>query len=93
MRSLVEKLSLEKDAVVQWHTQAGHITTNLKVKVDFTLTEFSVMDVMTWNCHVDYSAKGILYKYVLPRIDDPYSHLAGDNGVGEINMCPGIKCR
>ena len=37
MGRLVEKLHLEKYAMKKWHTQAGNIATNLKVKVDFTL--------------------------------------------------------
>ena len=31
---LVEKLYHKKDGVMQWHMQAGNITTNLKVEVD-----------------------------------------------------------
>ena len=51
------KLSLEKDSVMQWHIQAGNITTNIKGKVDFTLPSLSVMNTMTWKCHVYDSAK------------------------------------
>ena len=58
MRRLVEKLRLEKGAVMQWHTQAGNITTNIKVKLYFTLPTLSATNVLTWNCHVDDSAKG-----------------------------------
>ena len=36
MERIVEKLHPEIDAVMQWHTQAGNITTNHKVKLDFT---------------------------------------------------------
>ena len=43
---------------MQWHTQAGNITTNLKVKVDFTLPELSATNAVTWKCHVDNSTKG-----------------------------------
>ena len=43
---------------MQWHTQAGNITTNLKVKIDFTLPALSAMNVVTWRFHVDDSAKG-----------------------------------
>ena len=32
-RRLVQKLCHEIDAVVQWYTQAGNITTNFKVKI------------------------------------------------------------
>ena len=57
MRRLVEKIHSEKDAVIQWYTQAVNITTNLKVQVDFTLPALSENIVVTWNCHVDDSTK------------------------------------
>ena len=44
---------------MQWHTRAGNITTNLKIKVDFALTALSTTNVVTWNCHIDDSAKGM----------------------------------
>ena len=72
MRSIVKKLDPEKDDVMQWQTQAGNITTNFKVKVDFTLHAFSATNVVTWQCHVDDSAKGgyfmILGRYLLTEI-------------------------
>ena len=43
---------------MQWQTQSKNITTNLKVKVDFTLPALSAKNVVTWKCHVDNSAKG-----------------------------------
>ena len=43
---------------MHWHTQAGNITTNLKVGVYFTLPTISATNVLTWKCHVDDSAKG-----------------------------------
>ena len=62
-------MSTEKNAPMQWHTQAGIITTNLKVQVDFTLPKPSMTDITTWKCHVDDSAKGrynmILGRYLL----------------------------
>ena len=58
MGILAEKLNPKKDAQMQWHTQAGNITTNLKVKVDLTLPALSVTDVMMWRCNVDDSDKG-----------------------------------
>ena len=57
MGSLGEKLKLEKYSVIQWRTQVGHITTNLRVKVYFTLPALSATNVVTWKCHVDDSAK------------------------------------
>ena len=32
-------LGPKKGVVMQWYTQAGNIITNIKVKIDFTLTE------------------------------------------------------
>ena len=58
MGRLVEKLHPDKDDVMQWHTQAGNITTNIKVEVDFTLPAFSTTNVVTWTCHVGEYAKG-----------------------------------
>ena len=58
MVKLVKKLGNEKDAVIQWQTQAGKITTNIKFQVDFTLTALSTTNVVTWKCHVDGSASG-----------------------------------
>ena len=51
---------------MQWNTQAGNITTNLKVKVYFTFTALRVKNIVTWKCHVDDSAKGI-YDMILCR--------------------------
>ena len=52
--------------MVQWHTQAGSITANLKVKIYFTLPELSATKVVTWNHHVDDSTNGI-YDMILGR--------------------------
>ena len=57
----MKKLHPEEDAVMQWHTQAGNITTNHEVKVYFTLPALSVTNVMTWKCHLDDSTKGRCY--------------------------------
>ena len=69
MGSLVGKMHPEKYAPMQWHTQAGNVTTNLEVKIDFTLPALSATNVVTWNCHVDESVKGrydmILGQYLL----------------------------
>ena len=51
---------------MQWQTQAGKITTNSKVRIDFTLTEISATEIVMWNCHVDESSKGI-YDMILGR--------------------------
>ena len=36
----------------------GNITNNLKVKIIFTLPDFSVTNILTWNYHMDESNKG-----------------------------------
>ena len=51
---------------MQWHTQAGNISSNLKVYVDFTLPPLSVTNVVTRKCHVYDSAKG-MYGMILGR--------------------------
>ena len=43
-----------------WHAQDGNITTNIKVKADFTLPALIATNVVTWDCHVNDSAK---YRY------------------------------
>ena len=54
---------------MQCQTQAGNITTNIKVDVDFTLPVIRSTDVVTWKCNVDESNKGkcdiILGRYLL----------------------------
>ena len=37
--------------------QAGKITINRKVNIDFTLTGLSATETVKWNCHVDDSTK------------------------------------
>ena len=37
MGRIFEKLYSEKDDVMEWHTQVGNITNNLKVKVGYNL--------------------------------------------------------
>ena len=52
--------------MVQWHAQAGNITTNINVKVDFTLPELSATNVVTWKFYVDDSDK-ISYDMIVTR--------------------------
>ena len=59
---------------MQWHTQAVSIITNIKVKIYFTLPELSAKTFVTWNCHVDDSAKGI-YEIILGSYLFPYLKL------------------
>ena len=58
MGRIFEKLYSEKDDVMEWHTQVGNITNNIKDKVYFALSALSATNVVTWNCHVDESSKG-----------------------------------
>ena len=66
MIRLAEKLRLERYAVMQWQTQDGNITTNFKVKVDFTLTTLIPNNVVIWKYHLDDSARG-RYDIILGR--------------------------
>ena len=66
MKRLSTKLNPKRGDVMQCHTQVGKINTNLKVKIDFTLPEFSTKKIVTWNCHVDDYAKG-RYDMILGR--------------------------
>ena len=52
--------------MAQWQTKACIITTNLNVKINFTLPELRATKTMMWNFHVDDSAKGI-YNMILCR--------------------------
>ena len=51
---------------MQWRTQDGNTTTNLKVKVDSNLTPLSAKNVVKWDCYVDESSKG-RYDMILGR--------------------------
>ena len=58
MGRLVKKIFPDKDTPIQWQTQAGNITTNLKVKFYFTLPALSATNVVMWKYHVDGYTKG-----------------------------------
>ena len=66
MGSIVEKIHTEKYAMIKWHTQAGNITNNIKVRLYFTLLTLSKTFVVTCKCHVDDSTKG-RYDMILGR--------------------------
>ena len=51
---------------MQWHAQASNITTNIKVKIYFTLPKLSATKKLTENCHVNDYAKG-RYDMILGR--------------------------
>ena len=51
---------------MQCHTQAGNITTNLKVKIYFTLPELSATKIWMCICHEDESSK-VRYDMILVR--------------------------
>ena len=69
MGIIITKINPKEDAVIQWHTQVGGITTNLKFELDFTLPELSETKTVRWKCYVDDSTKGrynmILGRYIL----------------------------
>ena len=58
--------------MTQWKIQVVNIATNKKVKVYFTLPEFTTKKIMTSNFHVDEPAKirfnMILYIYLLAAL-------------------------
>ena len=62
MRRLTTKIRTKEDIVMQWKTQAGNITTNLKVKIFLTIPEFSATKKVTWLFNVDDSTKS---KYII----------------------------
>ena len=43
---------------MQWNTQAGNITTNIKFGVDFTFPALRSINGVRWKCNVDDSTKG-----------------------------------
>ena len=52
--------------MIQLQIQTGNITTNQKVKVNFTLHAFSATKTMMWNCHMYDSAK-MKYNIILGK--------------------------
>ena len=46
MIKLITKLKTKEYYVMQWQTEAGNITTNLKVEIYFTLPDFIKMRIM-----------------------------------------------
>ena len=51
---------------MQWHKQTVSITTDPKVKIEFTLPELRATNIVTWNCHVDEYSKS-RYDKILVR--------------------------
>ena len=49
-----------------WETQARKFKTSKKVNIDFCLPEFNATYILTRECHVDESTKGI-YDMILGR--------------------------
>ena len=54
---------------MQCQTQAGNITTNIKVELYFTLHALSSMNLVMWECHLYHSYNGrydmFLGRYIL----------------------------
>ena len=53
---------------MQWHMQAGNITTNIDVKVDFVLPSLSATGFLMWKFHVNDSYKGRYYMILVQDI-------------------------
>ena len=51
---------------MHWNMQAGNITTNINVNIEFTLPELRETKIVTWNYHVDDYTKG-RYDMILGR--------------------------
>ena len=66
IRRLIINLKTKEDSVMQWHTKAGNITTNTKVKIYLTWPEFSATKIVTWNCDMYVSDKG-MYDMILSK--------------------------
>ena len=64
MRRQIETFHPKKYDVMQWHIQVGNITTNLKVRIYFNLTELSTAKIVTWNFHVGDSSR-VRYDMIL----------------------------
>ena len=47
IRKLLTKLNPKEEYMMQWHTQAGNITTSLRVKICFNLPELSLTKIVT----------------------------------------------
>ena len=66
MLRLIKIITPKEEDVIQWHTQASTITTNLKIKIYFVLPGLSATKIMAWNWYVDDSTKG-RYDMILGR--------------------------
>ena len=66
MKIIITKLNTMEYSFIQCHTQAGGITTNIKVEMYFTLPDLIATKIVTWNFHVDESTRGI-YDMILGR--------------------------
>ena len=68
----IKKLNPKEYSVTQLHMQADNITTNLKVKIDFTLPKSSATKIVMCKCYVDESCKRrydmILGRYLLTSL-------------------------
>ena len=43
----MKKLTPKENSVIQWYAQVGIITTNIKVRIGFTLNELSATKIVT----------------------------------------------
>ena len=51
---------------MQWQTQTVNVTTNLNVKIDFILHEFSATKIVMWDYYLDDSSE-VGYNMILDR--------------------------
>ena len=58
MGRLVGNIHQYKCATMQWHLQARNITIDIRVRINLNTPALIVTSVVTWNCHLDESAKG-----------------------------------
>ena len=71
----------------------GNITTNLRIKIDFDLPEFSATKIVMWNFHVENSTKSrygmILDRYllILLRLDLKVSYCVINGSDGPFERC------
>ena len=84
---------------MKWQNQVVNITTNHKVKIYFTLPEFSATKIVTWDFHVDKSTKSryaiILGRYLLASLglylELFYHYIKGDDRMFERGTAPMVN--
>ena len=62
----------KKDDVMQQHTHASKITTNIQVNIDLPYPNLRVTKLVTWTCREDNSSKS---RYVMILVRDLLTEL------------------